>query len=61
VSNIEREGDMSVDSSAVDVVRRFYKAVADGTLAAAGACFAAGAVWILPGRSPIAGEHMGKS
>jgi uncharacterized protein len=50
---------MSIDSSAADVVRRFYKAIADRDLQAAGACFDQHAVWILPGRSPIAGEHRG--
>ncbi len=50
---------MSVDPSAVDVVRRFYKAVAERDLESAGACFGANVVWILPGRSPIAGEHRG--
>jgi uncharacterized protein len=50
---------MSIDSSAADVVRRFYEAVADRDLQAAGACFDPHAVWILPGRSPIAGEHRG--
>jgi ketosteroid isomerase-like protein len=47
------------ESSAVAVVRRFYRAIADRDLEAAGACFADDAVWILPGRSAIAGEHRG--
>jgi ketosteroid isomerase-like protein len=50
---------MSLDPDAADVVRRFYQAVADRDLEAVGTCFADGAVWILPGRSPIAGEHRG--
>jgi ketosteroid isomerase-like protein len=50
---------MSVDPEAVEVVRRFYRAVADRDLAAAAACFDEHAVWALPGRSLIAGEHHG--
>ena len=41
------------------VVRRFYAAFGRGDLATARDCFAADAVWRLPGRSPIAGEHRG--
>lgn len=43
----------------VNVVSRFYQAVADGDLAAAEACFAPDATWHLPGSSPIAGDHTG--
>jgi uncharacterized protein len=50
---------VGVDRSAVDVVRRFYAAVADRDLDAAGACFTDHSVWFLPGRSPIAGVHRG--
>ena len=50
---------MSVDPAAVDVVRQFYKAVGDRDLEAAHACIGEDAVWILPGRSQIAGEHRG--
>jgi ketosteroid isomerase-like protein len=42
-----------------EVVARFYKAVADRDLEAAGACFHEQATWVLPGVSPIAGEHRG--
>jgi uncharacterized protein len=42
-----------------DVVRRMYQAINDGDVAAAAACFAPGAVWILPGRGPLAGTHRG--
>ena len=42
-----------------DVVRRLYQAIADGDFAAADRCFAPGAVWHLPGTSPIAGDHHG--
>jgi uncharacterized protein len=48
-----------VDTAAVDVVRRFYAAVAERDLHAAGDCFAEDAVWILPGQSSIAGSHRG--
>jgi uncharacterized protein (TIGR02246 family) len=42
-----------------DVVRRMYQAINDGDVAAAAACFAPDAVWILPGRGPLAGTHRG--
>ena len=50
---------MGVDPSAVEVVRQFYQAVADGDLEAAGTSFGEHAVWMLPGGGPIAGEHRG--
>ena len=43
----------------MDVVRRFYQAVADRDFAAAERCFAPDALWHLPGTSPIAGDHRG--
>ena len=42
-----------------DVVRRFYQAVADVDFDVAERCFAPDALWHLPGRSPIAGDHRG--
>ncbi|MCU6480846.1 ketosteroid isomerase-like protein [Arthrobacter silviterrae] len=48
-----------MDDAAVDVVRRFYTAVADRDMAAAQGCFAADALWHLPGSSPISGDHIG--
>jgi uncharacterized protein len=42
-----------------DVVRRLYRAFADGDLAAAESCFAPDVLWHLPGASPIAGDHRG--
>ncbi len=50
---------MPVDPVAVEVVRRFYEAVAERDLEIACACFDEQAVWTLPGRSPISGEHRG--
>lgn len=50
---------MATDQSAVDVVRRFYAAVAQRDMATAAGCFAADAVWHLPGASAIAGDHVG--
>jgi ketosteroid isomerase-like protein len=47
-------------SEASEVVRRFYEAVARRDLEGALACFSEDAVWILPGRSMIAGEHRGR-
>ena len=45
--------------AAEDVVRRLYQAVADVDFDAAARCFAPDALWHLPGRSPIAGDHRG--
>jgi ketosteroid isomerase-like protein len=42
-----------------DVVRRMYEAVNRGEVAEAAACFAPDAVWVLPGRGPMAGAHRG--
>jgi ketosteroid isomerase-like protein len=42
-----------------DVVARLYRALSDRDLDAAEACFDAEATWVLPGVSPIAGEHRG--
>jgi ketosteroid isomerase-like protein len=47
-------------ASAAEVVQRFYDAVGRRDLEGALACFSEDAVWILPGRSPIAGEHRGR-
>lgn len=43
----------------VEVVRRFYDAVAARDLEAASRCFAPDAVWHLPGHSAISGDHVG--
>lgn len=43
----------------VEVVRRFYAAIAARDMHAAEECFAPDAVWHLPGDSPIAGDHVG--
>ena len=40
-------------------MRRMYDAVARGDVATAAECFAPDAVWILPGRGPMAGAHRG--
>jgi ketosteroid isomerase-like protein len=48
-----------MDDAAQDVVRRFYQAVTDVDFDAAEGCFAPDALWHLPGRSPIAGDHHG--
>jgi uncharacterized protein (TIGR02246 family) len=46
-------------SERADVVKRMYAAINAGDVAAAAACFAPDAVWILPGRGPMAGAHRG--
>jgi ketosteroid isomerase-like protein len=46
--------------TALEVVQRFYDAIASRDLEGGLACFSEDAVWILPGRSPIAGEHHGR-
>jgi uncharacterized protein len=43
----------------VTTVRRLYEAFAHKDWKAAGECFAEDAVWHVPGRSPIAGDHRG--
>ncbi len=48
-----------MDAAAVDVVRRFYEAVARRDPAKAESCFAPDALWHLPGHGPIAGDHVG--
>ncbi len=50
---------MAVEAGAADVVRRFYDAVAERDLEVVASCFGENAVWVLPGRSSIAGEHRG--
>src|SRR5262245_56439903 len=42
-----------------DVVRRLYDLFGRGETAAAAECFAPEAVWVLPGRGPVAGTHRG--
>jgi ketosteroid isomerase-like protein len=41
------------------VVRRLYDTFARGDMETAKSCFVRDAVWHLPGRSPIAGDHQG--
>ena len=50
---------MRMGDAAENVVRRFYQAVADVDFDAAERCFAPHALWHLPGKSPIAGDHCG--
>jgi len=50
---------MNLMNSDVEVVRRFYAAVAARDLGTAEACFAPDATWHVPGNSPIAGDHSG--
>jgi ketosteroid isomerase-like protein len=50
---------MSITSADEQAVRRFYAALAAGDLATVESCFAPDAVWHLPGKSVIAGEHRG--
>jgi len=45
--------------SAGGVVHRFYQALGEADFDAAEQCFAADALWHLPGSSPIAGDHRG--
>jgi ketosteroid isomerase-like protein len=43
----------------VATVRRFYAAFAERDFETARSCFASDAVWHLPGRNAIAGDHVG--
>ena len=50
---------MTVIESDAETVRRFYAAFAERDFDTIRACFAPDAVWHLPGRSAIAGDHRG--
>ena len=50
---------MTVSDSDIATVRRFYAAFAGHDLATAETCFTPDAVWYLPGRGALAGEHRG--
>jgi uncharacterized protein len=50
---------VTVTSADVETVRRFYQALAARDIAAAESCFAPDAIWHLPGKSAIAGDHQG--
>jgi len=50
---------VTVEAGAAEVVRRFYDAMARRDLDTAGSCFGENAVWILLGRSAVAGEYRG--
>jgi ketosteroid isomerase-like protein len=53
------EMNMTITTADVETVRRFYAAVAARDLATAESCFAPDAVWHLPGKGAIAGDHAG--
>ena len=50
---------MTISESDVETVRRFYAAFADRDFETVEACFTPDAIWHLPGRGAIAGEHRG--
>jgi uncharacterized protein len=50
---------MTITSADEQTVRRFYAALAVQDAAALQSCFAHDAIWRLPGKSAIAGEHRG--
>ena len=50
---------MTVTEADVETVRRFYAAFAARDFDTVRACFAPDAVWHLPGRNVIAGDHVG--
>jgi uncharacterized protein len=50
---------MTVTENDAETVRRFYAAFADRDFETVRACFAPDAVWHLPGRNAIAGDHHG--
>jgi len=50
---------MMVTSADVETVRRFYRALAERDFATSESCFTPDAVWHLPGKSAIAGDHYG--
>ena len=48
---------MTITENDVETVRRFYAAFAAGDFETVRACFAPDAIWHLPGRGAIAGDH----
>jgi ketosteroid isomerase-like protein len=50
---------MPVETSAAEVVRRFYAALGGRDMDAIRACLHEDARWVLPGHSPVAGDHRG--
>jgi uncharacterized protein len=50
---------VTITDSDVETVRRFYAAFAARDLETVRECFAADAIWHLPGRGAIAGDHHG--
>ena len=50
---------MPAETSAAEVVRRFYEALGDRDMDAVRACLHKDARWVLPGHSPVAGDHRG--
>ena len=50
---------MTITDADVATVRRFYAAFADRDFETVRACFTPDAVWHLPGRNAIAGDHVG--
>lgn len=50
---------MAITGTDVEAVQRLYAAVAAGDIAVAASCLAADAVWHIPGRSVLAGDHRG--
>jgi len=53
-------GQMSnIEHPNATVVRRLYAAFAQGDMETVRGCFAEDAVWHMPGRSPLAGDHVG--
>ena len=56
---VTRDEGVVVAAADVEVVRRLYTAINDQDMSAAASCFAPDARWTLPGRSPIAGTHVG--
>ena len=50
---------MTITDGDVETVRRFYAAFAERDLETVRQCFAPDAIWHLPGRGAIAGDHRG--
>jgi ketosteroid isomerase-like protein len=50
---------MTITETDVETVQRFYAAFAAGDFETVRACFAPDAVWHLPGRGALAGDHHG--
>jgi ketosteroid isomerase-like protein len=51
----------NIEHPNASVVRRLYAAFAQGDMETARSCFVEDAIWHMPGKSPIGGDHVGSN